>query len=605
MELIVEGVDVFNPIKGKEQAFIDCYVELYGEKYRDKITENFKNTIVLFVPQNIKKGTAQQLAKHYDAKIASLVNELLSRNRPAGIIRGVGYGRDFLNDILAFNGSLNLNNLDTQIFIKKCFSFLGIHTKSNLYSNDLTVGSREEKILKLAKVLREELEVPETRQKIKNLLSNVKSDYLSLGFKQKIESLEEEKRANVNRLAEIDSVTSQIEETNKKKLNAMLKAKMAEVAGVRVAEFDCPDVVIQDFYNFLQTGGKIDADDWDNYFAEENYIQVLKSLGIDGGIFLDDYLKDSRVQNLLNDDEFINAVNTFKEKAEQEVALGNPLFQEAIKKINHKFKPQKGTLGEIEYLYKFMHNNYCPAGYVSHQIDKETGLPISLCVLPWSLSCYDGLVAHEGNHIADMSIFVNDEGDRAIKSGFEVNYQACSTGEDFDGQKIDLEDKEDTKKRDVEMFNEVINEYFAKKVAELMRKKGITTSQSTKKSEPDSSYVRGFPLLVDFIEKHIDVIIESKISSSFASIESLGEQELEEIIDATNEFFTQSTDFKRYSTYLAESRKLEEKYNTPIMELAQNKNIEWSQESKPFIDCFRRVKKAELSIEKNAREKNG
>ena len=171
--------------------------------------------------------------------------------------------------------------------------------------------------------------------------------------------------------------------------------------------------------------------------------------------------------------------------------------------------------------------------------------------------------------------------------------------------KIDLEDKEDTKKRDVEMFNEVINEYFAKKVAELMRKKGITTSQSTKKSEPDSSYVRGFPLLVDFIEKHIDVIIESKISSSFASIESLGEQELEEIIDATNEFFTQSTDFKKYSTYLAESRKLEEKYNTPIMELAQNKNIEWSQESKPFIDCFRRVKKAELSIEKNAREKNG
>ena len=54
MKLILDGIDVFNPIDGKIDDLIELFVNFQGEKYRDKITKNIKNTFFIFLP---KSGT--------------------------------------------------------------------------------------------------------------------------------------------------------------------------------------------------------------------------------------------------------------------------------------------------------------------------------------------------------------------------------------------------------------------------------------------------------------------------------------------------------------------------------------------------------------------
>jgi len=51
MKFILNGVDVFNPIEGKLEDITKCFIQVLGEKYRNKIVNNFKNITFIFVPQ--------------------------------------------------------------------------------------------------------------------------------------------------------------------------------------------------------------------------------------------------------------------------------------------------------------------------------------------------------------------------------------------------------------------------------------------------------------------------------------------------------------------------------------------------------------------------
>ena len=58
MEIRINGVNVFNPLEGKLDDIIECFVEFYGEKHREKITHNLKNTDYFFLPKNFFKKFA-------------------------------------------------------------------------------------------------------------------------------------------------------------------------------------------------------------------------------------------------------------------------------------------------------------------------------------------------------------------------------------------------------------------------------------------------------------------------------------------------------------------------------------------------------------------
>ena len=79
MELRIDGVNVFNPLEGKLDDIIECFVEFYGERHRESITQKIKDTKFLFLPVNGFKSLKSQIESHYNSKLKELDMEILSK----------------------------------------------------------------------------------------------------------------------------------------------------------------------------------------------------------------------------------------------------------------------------------------------------------------------------------------------------------------------------------------------------------------------------------------------------------------------------------------------------------------------------------------------
>ena len=74
----VDGVEVFNPLKGKLNALIEYFVKFYGEEYRERITNRLTNTAYIFtgeVGAINSHSTCDDLEEYYDKKIERLTKE--------------------------------------------------------------------------------------------------------------------------------------------------------------------------------------------------------------------------------------------------------------------------------------------------------------------------------------------------------------------------------------------------------------------------------------------------------------------------------------------------------------------------------------------------
>ena len=70
---------------------------------------------------------------------------------------------------------------------------------------------------------------------------------------------------------------------------------------------------------------------------------------------------------------------------------------------------------------------------------------------------------------------------------------------------------------------------------------------------------------------------------------------------AVDRFFQLANDERSYLRFKEVSREQEIKYNSPIMEVAQKKNIVWPEDIKPFISCFREIDAIEKGISKKTK----
>jgi len=92
MEIRINGVNVFNPLEGKLDDIIECFVEFYGEKHREKITHNLKNTEYFFMPRNRLEPLQDEFDKYFEVETKKLYHEFYtnispnSRKMPEGLI---------------------------------------------------------------------------------------------------------------------------------------------------------------------------------------------------------------------------------------------------------------------------------------------------------------------------------------------------------------------------------------------------------------------------------------------------------------------------------------------------------------------------------------
>ena len=78
---LYKGVDIFNPIEGKMNYFIDSFVKVYGEKYRPVIEKRLKNAKYFFLGGNFDVI----ISKYKELKQEELKKVDSSKNTPDGL----------------------------------------------------------------------------------------------------------------------------------------------------------------------------------------------------------------------------------------------------------------------------------------------------------------------------------------------------------------------------------------------------------------------------------------------------------------------------------------------------------------------------------------
>ena len=152
--------------------------------------------------------------------------------------------------------------------------------------------------------------------------------------------------------------------------------------------------------------------------------------------------------------------------------------------------------------------------------------PINICSLNDN-DCWDSAIMHELGHAIESNIY--PLGDRfvtrtgLVRREFNVDFASRSYGEDLE--------------QDDKMFfiNEVINDYLTRKVCALMVEEDFKLIQ--RKNE-DFFYSEAFPLVGEFIEDNLEIIIKSRMEGKPNDFINLfGKENFDKFVAALDDYF--------------------------------------------------------------------
>ena len=124
LDLKIDEVDILNPINNNLSRFVEAYVSVFGEKYRNQITTNLSSAVFLFPIVNtdfiskqilneslseIKNATDEQMVSQIKQKYNSLLSIITSNNEKQLEIKNKHklIKNDFLKNILTDVATLN------------------------------------------------------------------------------------------------------------------------------------------------------------------------------------------------------------------------------------------------------------------------------------------------------------------------------------------------------------------------------------------------------------------------------------------------------------------------------------------------------------------
>ena len=173
--------------------------------------------------------------------------------------------------------------------------------------------------------------------------------------------------------------------------------------------------------------------------------------------------------------------------------------------------------------------------FVRGVIDHKSLESTILCCLPNGLKLDTWLAMHELGHVIDETVTLNNSNDNIVrKSGLDLGvegYYYSNLEENGAISAVGNEEGRDScpfiGKRNYELLNEVINDIITHKVAIAFEKDGnvLGNSMESIALSEHSMYTKGFDLLEEFIEKHLDVLIECKVGDTNKILETFGSAE--------------------------------------------------------------------------------
>ena len=286
---------------------------------------------------------------------------------------------------------------------------------------------------------------------------------------------------------------------------------------------------------------------WKADSIKRNRVEYFKLLGIDLGEDYEAYVNDSECQKIWPSKQIVQRVidtkNKYLNKYNNELFLGIDEYREIREKID--------SLDLLDKEDSFNAALLTDSGtFVNPNIrmTDEGYYTFSLFVISFNNLNDDALdhhIVHELNHLFELVL------NKVNGKEYEM-----LVGWDYAGGQIDNERKEevetiniDKKKRQYELFNEIINELIAQGICELMHNDGVTVFDEPGNSryKHTTSYEHYLVLVKDFFAEFKEPILESRRNRNIEVIfNEVGKENFDELNSLIIEFYEHFKEMKIY-----------------------------------------------------------
>ena len=591
MDVRIDGVNIFNPLDGKLDEIIDCMVEFYGEKHRATIQERIKNTEFIFVPRNNFEELSSPIDEYYKNKKSQLEKEIYSQLTDDS-------NRVNLSDFIEMESVLGvkdqkINSLNVRTF-NKILQFLKIlkTSEDKMMEKGISKSDPNYWLLKIKEsnetLSKQEmiafLEDPNNKNKLDEFFNNLEKLY-----KERREEFNIINQEKENVFKQLEGVNKEIRSSKIKydeTINSFAKKYLDKILNEREVQISSFELIMlhKNYLEFLE----LDSEGGDYSFlgdyTKEKYVNMFKKMGYDYGDEFNDYREHLSEIPIVNA-EIKNEFKDVKNAAINERVGNNIFFKQAAEKIKN-LNLMNGSLDAVETLYRYMCNNNSTGAYIELSSSRDKQLQ-TILVCPWALKSEDHNVVHELCHIIESALIVEGEDVKGI-TGFDI-INIDKEQKEYTGDNINAFSNEDSSRsRRYEAESEIVNDYFAENVRNIMLSRGIKINLGDQKNTSSASYKYGLPLIREFIDSNKESIIDSRFNGNYnLSVQEIGEDNYNLLADSCTEYLKQTKDLSKLY-----------KFNNTIKTIRSTTDLtfsqavyeyDWPEELQNMIQLFKNV----------------
>ena len=505
----VNGLNIFDPIDGKLDQIIEYLVKFYGEEYRQRITDRINNTTFLFVgeiDEQTKLSTFTDLKKYYYKQLNNIkkafFEELGMPNNPKIEILDVDRFHLFAMTI----ESLRHNELD-RLDGKRIYNLIK-------FLDIMGVKNSENQKLRSLKDLQELVQNDEKYIELLDIYLKAKKLWTAK-YSRKYFETTMEKKLNESKISTFEEKSREIIDYYKGQINNLFLSVISRVKNVDVETLKADDKIHDYIQTFIDIVEK--RDELITNYDKKNRIALYKFMGIDHGDDYEAYKNDPFIIKLTKVPELLEKYREYTDNQLNELVVRCNYLTSAYESLeNNGVNITKDGLARA--IFKtIMGKNSSLAWAFSLSYSGKKELQ-SICVCKNALKLDTLTLIHEINHILEFDYLFKNGEFAGYKSGFTYR------------------DSKSVAQNDVEILDEVINDYIAYQIYDEFKRDGFELGY---KEPITSEYSKMFLVMGEFLEENLELIKKCRMSSSpnmFAQI--IGLNNFETLNNAIKKCYT-------------------------------------------------------------------
>ena len=478
----INGVDLFDPLNGKMEWIKEYFVKYYGEQYRDRIEEKIDNTILLFYGSTNAKSFTRSIHKYYNNQRKLIAKSFMRKYYPK-------YDENASYKEIDFS---DLQGICQRIIDKK---------------------ASHEEIIDLAKLLGfgNKLSDPQISDKGKDkacnkLLKNknfsrqvqdMVDRWQGLGWKQQYSNIDEEENAFQLRLKKYDNSEKRIYDQGRRQRQEVVARLLMRHTGLSKQEIFDKD---HREYIGLCADYALKRKEFISDYDKARFIKLFNFLGFNLGEDFDQYANCQDLQKLFKTSQLKSRLESIDRRMYRRILMNNPFFARGLQKLLKNEVVDINNCAAI--LSNYVFSSGC--GACAMAAKKRNGQSVGICFFPMAVNIDTETVIHELNHVLSMEVDENSKEDDAarVKLGFDtliMNLEADPLDLNLLGKK----GKGNRSKRVYEGFEEAVNTYIARQIANDMESNSIKLGLG---DEIECMYNNAVDMLEPFLRKNVDKI---------------------------------------------------------------------------------------------------